>query len=496
MKRFLYLFFIAFLAACSHDWTNPLETDEDLKNIPVISDIKSTADSYIELVLDRSYSGDANIVLEREENSGYLIVKPFRSSQSAIVDTSFENTLDHTFTYRIYVEKNGYKTDYSTPKEYIYEAPNQAPTARFSVNSLTGDTATVFSFNASASSDNEDTATALQVRWDWENDGTWDTGYTTTKTANHQYTTAGTYTVTLEVKDTGGLTATATKQISVTNASAPAGMVFVQGGTFIMGDTWGDGESDEKPTHSVTVSSFYMGKYEITNAQVAEVYNWALGQGKLTVSSSSVRNNEGNAQELLDLNASRCEISYNGSQLVVDSGKDDYPVIEISWYGAVAYCNYVSEKEGYTVVYNLSDWSLNWSSNGYRLPTEAEWEYAARGGAGSNGYKYSGSNTIDDVAWYYSNSGGQTHTVGTKQGNELGLYDMSGNVWEWCSDWYGSSYYSSSPSNNPPGPASGSYRVLRGGSWVNLDLNSRVANRYRNYPSDSYYYNGFRLVRE
>jgi formylglycine-generating enzyme required for sulfatase activity len=277
-----------------------------------------------------------------------------------------------------------------------------------------------------------------------------------------------------------------------TSPTAPAAMVLVQGGTFTMGDTWGDGGSNERPTHSVTLSSFYMSKYEITNAQVTEAYNWALGQGKLTVSSSSVRNNEGNAQELLDLDASDCQISYNGSQLIVESGREYYPAIEISWYGAAAYCNYLSEKKGYNRVYDLSDWSVNLSAKGYRLPTEAEWEYAARGGNNSNGYKYSGSDNIEDVAWY---DGGSTRTVGTKQGNELGLYDMSGNVWEWCNDWYGSSYYSSSPSNNPPGPASGSTRVVRGGSWSFNANFARVAFRYGFNPNLTGNSSGFRISR-
>ena len=132
----------------------------------------------------------------------------------------------------------------------------------------------------------------------------------------------------------------------------------------------------------------------------------------------------------------------------------------------------------------------------YRLPTEAEWEYAARGGVEtiheSSQTKYAGSNNIDNVAWYTSNSGSKTHTVGTKQANELGIYDMSGNVWEWCSDWYGS--YSSGSQNNPQGAKSGKYRVLRGGSWNNNAIYCRVANRYRNNPALTLNNNGFRLV--
>jgi len=128
----------------------------------------------------------------------------------------------------------------------------------------------------------------------------------------------------------------------------------------------------------------------------------------------------------------------------------------------------------------------------FRLPTEAEWEYAARGGNMSQGYKYSGSNTIDDVAWYYDNSSETTHEVGTKAPNELGLYDMSGNVYEWCSDWYG--WYSSSAQSNPTGPSSGSSRVVRGGSRSSFAHFCRVSARNIQFPDDRSLLLGFRLV--
>ena len=133
----------------------------------------------------------------------------------------------------------------------------------------------------------------------------------------------------------------------------------------------------------------------------------------------------------------------------------------------------------------------------YRLPTEAEWEYAARGGVktqNSASQKYSGSNNINEIAWYDNNSNSKTHSVGSKKPNELGIYDMSGNVWEWCNDWYDSSYYKNSPKNNPQGASSGSSRVNRGGSWnINAEY-CRVANRYYNSPGSSSHYLGFRLL--
>ena len=192
-------------------------------------------------------------------------------------------------------------------------------------------------------------------------------------------------------------------------------------------------ESDEEPVHTVTVSSFYMDKTEVTQAEYRKV------MGK------------------------------NPSHF---SGCDDCPVENVSWHDANEYAKKV----------------------GKRLPTEAEWEYAARGGNKSKGYRYSGSNTISSVGWYDDNSRSKTHPVAQKQPNELGLYDMSGNVYEWCSDWYGS--YSSSPQNNPQGPNSGSSRVLRGGRWSTLDLSCRVAIRFRSGPDLRYsnYFGGFRLV--
>ncbi|MCK6695928.1 MAG: formylglycine-generating enzyme family protein, partial [Thermoanaerobaculia bacterium] len=155
----------------------------------------------------------------------------------------------------------------------------------------------------------------------------------------------------------------------------------------------------------------------------------------------------------------------------------------------------LSEKEGLQKVYSGS-WdniTMNMNADGYRLPTEAEWEYAAKGGNLSRSYKYSGSNNAGDVAWYGDNSKSKTHPVGQKQQNELGIYDMSGNVWEWCWDWYGS--YSSKSQTNPTGPKKGSERVGRGGSWFNYTGRLRPSDRDSTYPYSGCDSLGLRLAR-
>jgi formylglycine-generating enzyme required for sulfatase activity len=163
----------------------------------------------------------------------------------------------------------------------------------------------------------------------------------------------------------------------------------------------------------------------------------------------------------------------------------------------VEYCNRLSLKEGLTPAYRGSGDAIvcDFNASGYRLPTEAEWEYAAKGGNKNYlSYEYSGGNSVDRVAWYDGNSGNSAHPVGTKQANDLGLYDMSGNVWEWCWDRYGS--YNSGSQSNPAGPASsGTHRIGRGGSWRNDARYVRSADRVLNTPSYRNDYLGFRLVR-
>ncbi len=204
-------------------------------------------------------------------------------------------------------------------------------------------------------------------------------------------------------------------------------LVFVEGGTFTMGNN--DEESSAKPIHQVTVDSFLIGKYEVTQ----ELWESVMGTNPSTIK--------------------------NGSN----------PVEQVSWYDVIKFCNKLSEKEGLKKAYSGDGDNItcDFRSNGYRLPTEAEWEYAAKGGNKSKGYKYSGSNNIDLVAWYEDNSKAISHPAGKMQPNELGLYDMTGNVWEWCWDLYGD--YTANNQKNPKGPIKGGTRVTRGGSYLDLE---------------------------
>lgn len=217
-------------------------------------------------------------------------------------------------------------------------------------------------------------------------------------------------------------------------------MINVEGGTFTMGATKEQGSSSydwEKPAHCVTLSSYSIGQTEVTQ----ELWQAVMGNNP----------------------------SYYKSDI-------SRPVEQVSWND----CQRFIRK-----LYSLT-------GQHFRLPTEAEWEFAARGGVNSLGYKFSGDMKLSRVAWYQGS--GNPHPVGKKQPNELGIYDMSGNVWEWCQDWFDEDYYSSSPVNNPQGPSSGLWRTLRGGSWFDTSWSCRVSSRGCRAPNESSFYNGFRLA--
>jgi formylglycine-generating enzyme required for sulfatase activity len=249
----------------------------------------------------------------------------------------------------------------------------------------------------------------------------------------------------------------------------PANMALVEGGTFQMGST--NGNDNQKPVHTVTVKSFYIGKYEVTQKEWREVMGTTIQQ-QWTMAGESGSPTRGTG--------------------------DNYPMYCVNWYEVVEYCNRLSLKEGLTPAYRGSGDSItcDFNATGYRLPTEAEWEYAAKGGNKNFlAYEYAGGNSVDRVAWYRGNSGSSTHPVGTKQPNDLDLYDMSGNVYEWCWDWPGS--YSSGSQTDPTGASSGSGRVIRGGDWADSAAGVRVRSTLRavGHPSRGDSNVGFRLVR-
>ena len=228
-------------------------------------------------------------------------------------------------------------------------------------------------------------------------------------------------------------------------------MIWVEGGEFMMGCTSEQGsdcDDDEKNVRRVTVDGFFIGMLEVTQSQWEKVMGTSIYQ----------------------------QTTKAGGSEPYGVGPN-HPINCVSWDEAMEFCRLLSNKTGKT----------------YTLPTEAQWEYAAKGGKKADGTKYAGSNMIDAVAWYTNNSGSSTHPCGTKQANSLGIYDMSGNVWEWCKDWYSNSY-ANYDTNNPSGPSSGSYRVFRDGCWSSKAVGCRVTNRNYYSPHNRCCQLGFRVV--
>ncbi|MCL2479314.1 MAG: formylglycine-generating enzyme family protein [Treponema sp.] len=254
-----------------------------------------------------------------------------------------------------------------------------------------------------------------------------------------------------------GLRITAVEaQTAATDSDTGSGsMILIDAGTFTMGSPSGEGgrSANEGPQHQVTVSSFYMDKYPVTQAEYKDI-------------------------------TGKTPSMFKG---------DNLPVEQVSWFDAVDYCNKLSVKEGLTPVYKVTGSIVEWISgaNGYRLPTEAEWEYACRAGTKT---PYSGGTSVAALGWYSGNSGNTTHPVGLKQPNAWGIYDMHGNVLEWCWDWLGN--YTADAQTDPRGPVSGTSRVYRGGCWRFEAYQTRSAFRFGNYPNLRTFLAGFRVVRD
>jgi formylglycine-generating enzyme required for sulfatase activity len=249
-------------------------------------------------------------------------------------------------------------------------------------------------------------------------------------------------------------------------------LIYVKGGIYQMGSE--DGESDESPIHSVKLSSFYIGKYEITVNEFIEFMNAANVEDYGSL----------DGRDIIDIDDIDCPVIYEEESFKFKRTKfvetETCPIVGITWHGATAYCEWLSRKTG----------------DRYRLPTEAEWQFAARGGVESEYFIFSGSDTLNRVGWYADNSEPKVHPVGEKRPNELGIYDMSGNAWEWCLDWYKKDYYQQMEFVNPKGPERGFRRVIQGGSVLNSSNRCRSTARYNYPPNNASISNGFRVVME
>jgi len=279
------------------------------------------------------------------------------------------------------------------------------------------------------------------------------------------------YEVTVTVTDDGdeprGLSASVSftwRIVAHTEITNTIGMelILIPLSTFEMGDMAGAGSSDERPVHTVTLTrDYYMGKYEVAQGEYVAVV---------------------------------------GSNPSYFTGNDRLPVEHLTWYEMVRYANALSVREGYATCYDNDGNVIGGEGNpyaceGYRLPMEAEWEYAARAGTTTQYSFGDAESERGNYGWYYGNTSSRTHPVGEKLPNPWGLYDVHGNVWEWVYDWYGSSYYGGSPTSDPRGPSTGSFRVMRGGSWFFNAYYQRSANRHSYTPTNRNFSIGFRLVR-
>ena len=245
-------------------------------------------------------------------------------------------------------------------------------------------------------------------------------------------------------------------------------MIFVEGGSFMMGDEFNKNKNE--PAHGVKLNSFYVHKFEITHRQ----FSYFMAKTGYTTEAQL----KDGAWLITGTKRKEINFSYDAVGKVRTDVTTNDPVLYVSWNDALAFCAWLSKETNRT----------------FRLPTEAEWEYAARGGKKSQALNFAGIGRPDEVAWFNSNSGNQTHPVGKRNANELGIHDMSGNAWEWCADWFEEKYYKNSPSESPTGPSEGKKRVIRGGSWQSDLAQIRSISRSSATPSEGFYSIGFRIV--
>jgi len=275
-------------------------------------------------------------------------------------------------------------------------------------------------------------------------------------------------------------------------------MVLIQAGSFTMGSATDElGYNGDEGQHPVTLTNdFHLFSTEVTNQQYADLAQWALDNGYCSVVGTRLYDNlDDSTLELMDMDADEdSEISFNSTDFVVDAGMENHPVKEVNWFGAASYCDWLSMQEGLPRAYDHGDpnsWKCNdgepYAAEGYRLPTEAEWEYTCRAGSTT---AFAGGEITEigcgdepslmNLGWYCGNADGWTHQVAELTPNAFGIYDMHGNVWEWCNDWYHGTY--EDEEINPLGPPPGWYKVLRGGGWSDVARRCRSASRRNPSP--------------
>ena len=402
------------------------------------------------LTADYSWSGKVvSIAMEVSEDGGFANANSFEASVSGnsltVTATGLKAQTTYYYRMRLNMENGKVESETKTFKTAAYILPTVTTSEVTNIGNTTAEC-------GGEVTEGDLAVTARGVCWSTADNPTIDDSHTVDGGGAGSFisnitglTGNTTYYVRAYATNSAGTVYGETRtfktnnNLSLTVKGVSFEMVYVEGGSFDMGATseqGSDAYSEEYPVHSVTLSDYYIGECEVTQ----EMWEAVMGSNPS---------------------------NFKGAQ---------NPVERVSWNDCQNFIKKLNSLTGRT----------------FRLPTEAEWEYAARGGKKSRHYKYSGSDNIDDVAWHDGNSGGSTHAVGTKAANELGIYDLSGNVWEWCSDWYG--FYSAGAQTNPQGPSSDSCRVLRGGSWGNDARGCRVSNRNLSGPGNSNGHSGLRLV--
>ncbi len=454
-----------------------------------------------------------------------------------------DETMNSVFRiYKYSVDYPAFTGRYLVPGDYVEKyAAVSAPVAAFTFSPSAPATAQVVQFT--------DASTGGPTSWAWDfGDGA--TG--SLQNPTHAYSAAGVYNVALTARSSAG--STSVGRSVVVGSSSSVVEVQLPGGEFEMGDHYGfvdpDHPSDELPIHDVKISPLCMAVNDTTNEQFLAYLNDALAAGQITVRGNTVYAAGGTDPYYYTHQYSGAySIGFDGTTFSIMDFRADHPAVGVSWCGGAAYCNWLSQQHGLQPCYNLSTWVCDFTKNGYRLPTEAEWEYAARGGQDNPYYNYPWGNDLDTtkanwpdsgdpyegtttstypwttpVGFYdgslrlksaYNWPGGASSYQTSNSTNGFGLHDMAGNVWQFVNDWYQTNYYSVSPSSDPRGPDTGTpmpdgvaYRGMRGGCWYNGEIvngvnngHSRVSNRDPSYyrgpldPAMTWCVVGFRVAR-